>query len=270
MTHLFYYRLLTGFLANFLGKFDLLMLCGDIELNPEPRPYSGQGFPICHWNLNSIAAHNFSKISLLREYNAIHNYHIICLPETYLNHDTLSNSDNLKIPSYELIRVDHPSNQKRGSICIYHKDFLPIKVNNISCLKECLNFSLSVYGKQCNITLIYCSQSQSSEEFDKFLSNFEFLLDYIATRNPFVSIIIGDFNARSNDWCSSDKTSYECKILESLTSQCGFIHVISDPIHILESSSSCIDLIFTSEPNLVMNSGVHSSLHPNCHMQNLT
>ena len=154
MTHLFYYRLLTSFLGNFSGKFDLLMLCGDIESNPGPRPNSGQSFSICHWNLNSIAAHNFSKISLLRAYNAIHNYDIICLSETYLNHDTLSDSDNLKIPGYELIRVDHPSNQKRGGICIYHKDFLPIKVNNVSCLKECFNFSLSVYGKQCNITLI--------------------------------------------------------------------------------------------------------------------
>ena len=158
----------------------------------------------------------------------------------------------MKIPGYELIRVDHPSNQKRGGICIYHKDFLPIKVNNISCLKECLNFSLSVYGKQCNITLIYRSPSQSSEEFDKFLSNFEFLLDYIANRNPFVSIIIGDFNARSSNWFSSDKTTYKGKKLESLTSQCGFKQVISDPTHILESSSSCIDLIFTSQPNLVM------------------
>ena len=196
MTHLFYYELLTSFLANFSEKFDLLMLCGDTESNPGPRPNSGQSFSNCHWNLNSIVAHIFSRISLLRAYNAIHNYDKICLWETYLNHDTLSDNDNLKIPGYELIRVDHPSNQKRGGICIYHKDFLPIKVNNISCLKECLNFSLSVYGKQCNITLIYRSPSQSSEEFDTFLSNFEFLLDHITNLNPLVSIIIGDFNVR--------------------------------------------------------------------------
>ena len=74
---------------------------------------------------------------------------------------------------------------------------------------ECLNFSLSVHGKQCNITLIYRSPSQSSEEFDIFLSNFELLLDYITNRNPFVSIM--HFNARSNNWCSSDKTTYEGK-----------------------------------------------------------
>ena len=74
MPHLFYYRLLTSFLGNFSGKFDLLMLCGDIESNPGPKPNSGQSFSICHWNLNNIAAHIFSKISLLRAYNAIHNY----------------------------------------------------------------------------------------------------------------------------------------------------------------------------------------------------
>ena len=74
----------------------------------------------------------------------------MCLSETYLNHDTLFVNDNLWIPGYKLIMVDHPSNQKRGGICIYHKDLLPIKVNNISCFKECLNFNLSVHGKQYN------------------------------------------------------------------------------------------------------------------------
>ena len=37
--------------------------------------------------------------------------------------------------------------------------------------------------------------------------------------------------------------------------------------HIQTNSSSCIDLIFTDQPNLSMNSGVHSSLRPNCHHQ---
>ena len=63
------------------------------------------------------------------------------------------------------------------------------------------------------ITLIYRSPSQSSEEFDKFLSNFELLLDYIANRNLFVSRIIRDSNARSNSWFSSNKATYEDKNL---------------------------------------------------------
>ena len=43
--------------------------------------------------------------------------------------------------------------------------------------------------------------------------------------------------------------------------------MINEPTHILESSSSCIDLIFTSQPNLITESGVHPSLHPNSHHQ---
>ena len=54
MTHLFYFCLLTSFLANLSGNFEVLMLCGDIESNPGPRHNSGQSFSICHWNLNSI------------------------------------------------------------------------------------------------------------------------------------------------------------------------------------------------------------------------
>ena len=43
--------------------------------------------------------------------------------------------------------------------------------------------------------------------------------------------------------------------------------MIKEPTHILNTSSSYIDLIFTSLPNLIFDSGVHSSLHPNCHHQ---
>ena len=43
--------------------------------------------------------------------------------------------------------------------------------------------------------------------------------------------------------------------------------LINEPTHIQTNSSSCIDLIFTNQPNLSVNSGVHSPLHPNCHHQ---
>ena len=51
--------------------------------------------------------------------------------------------------------------------------------------------------------------------------------------------------------------------------------MINEPIHMLESFSSCIDLIFTScidliftsQANLITESGVHPSLHPNSHHQ---
>ena len=38
-------------------------------------------------------------------------------------------------------------------------------------------------------------------------------------------------------------------------------------MHILPLSASCIDLIFTNQPNLVINSGMHPLLHQYCHNQ---
>lgn len=42
---------------------------------------------------------------------------------------------------------------------------------------------------------------------------------------------------------------------------------INKPTNILNNSSSCIDLIFTSQRNLVTESDVCSSRHLNCHYQ---
>ena len=55
--------------------------------------------------------------------------------------------------------------------------------------------------------------------------------------------------------------------IDAITSQFGLQQLINEPTHLIADSSSCIDLIFTSQPNVVMEFGVHSSLHPNCHHQ---
>ena len=55
--------------------------------------------------------------------------------------------------------------------------------------------------------------------------------------------------------------------IDSVTSTHGLEQLISEPTHILSNSSSFIDLIFTNQPNLVVDSGTHPSLHPNCHHQ---
>ena len=62
---------------------------------------------------------------------------------------------------------------------------------------------------------------------------------------------------------------FQVKTIENktITKQYGLHQVIEEPTHILDNSSTCIDLIFTSQPNLIIESGVHPSLHPNCHHQ---
>ena len=43
--------------------------------------------------------------------------------------------------------------------------------------------------------------------------------------------------------------------------------MIHKSVHVLEPSSSCIDLIYTSQSHLITESGVHPSLHPKSHHQ---
>ena len=99
------------------------------------------------------------------------------------------------------------------------------------------------------------------------LQNLELYLVKATTCNPFLVVVLGDFNAKSCNWCINDKTNSEGAKIDTLTSQNGLHQIIKEPTHILDTSSSCIDLIFTSQPKLAMDSGVHFSLHVNCHHQ---
>ena len=48
-------------------------LSGDIETNPGPaQKNQNKSFSICHWNLNSITAHGYAKVSLLKVYITAH------------------------------------------------------------------------------------------------------------------------------------------------------------------------------------------------------
>ena len=82
-----------------------------------------------------------------------------------------------------------------------------------------------------------------------------------------LSIVTGDFNAKSSSWWCTDIKTIEGSHLYSLTSSIGFSQLINEATHIQTNSTSSIDLIFTNQPNLSGNSGVHSSLHQNCHHQ---
>ena len=70
----YYFESAFIFLLSLLYVFIFLQCHGDIELNPGPRKQKPNYFSVCHWNLNSIAAHNFSKLTQLQAYNSIYKY----------------------------------------------------------------------------------------------------------------------------------------------------------------------------------------------------
>ena len=111
----------------------------------------------------------------------------------------------------------------------------------IQVLNKCLQKDLLLY--------LYKSPTQYQESF---CENFEKILDNLKRNNPFLLVVMGDAN---------DQTSFEGNKCEHITSQLGLSPVINKPKHILDTFSSCIDLFFNFQPNLVIESAVHSSLH---------
>ena len=126
---------------------------------------------------------------------------------------------------------------------------------------------MSIKSKRGYVVSLYRSPSQTQDEFDIFLISFEQLIGDIIAKNPLFVLITDDFNVRSTIWWKNDLSTSEGTQVDSLTTSFGLSQLISDPTHILPNSSSCIDLIFTNQPNLVTESGVHLSLHPKCHYQ---
>ena len=160
---------------------------------------------ICYWNLNSISAHNFIRFSLLCTYISINEINIICLSETYLDLSVSSDNDNLELPGYNLVRADNPTNTKRGGVCIYYHNSLPLKVIDIQFLNECINFEIRIGGKLCSFLCLYRSPSQTRDIFETFADNFELTLDSIINKNPFLIVALDDFNAKTTNWYKNDK-----------------------------------------------------------------
>ena len=117
------------------------------------------------------------------------------------------------------------------------------------------------------IAVTYRSPSQTASKFANFFENFDKCMYQIQLfRSSFV-VILRDFNAKSKSWWNKNITSNEGSQIDSLATTYDLQQLISDPTRILPNSSTCIDLIFTDQPNLVVDSGVHPSLHTNYHLQ---
>ena len=144
------------FICLFFFSF-LVSLSGDVEVNLGPNRTPNEALSICHRNLNSISAHNFARLHLLKAYVTVHKVDIICLSKIYLNSSIPFDDNNLKITGYNLIRSNHPSNSKRGGVCI-KKIFLD----------QCINFQLKIGDKLCRFVALYKSPSQTKDDFCHF------------------------------------------------------------------------------------------------------
>ena len=136
----------------------LLITHGDIETNQGPKSKSSKYFSCCHWNVNSILAHD--KLSLLTAYNSTQHYDIICISETYLD-------------GYSLIRAVHPGNMKRSGVCPYCKENLLLRYIKTEYFVQCLLCRISIQIQTGYLVVTYRSPNENNNKFNESLTNFE-------------------------------------------------------------------------------------------------
>ena len=81
------------------------------------------------------------------------------------------------------------------------------------------------------VVVIYWSPSKSHNEYKDFFFNLEKGINQIKQLKSSLTIILDDFNARSNDWWPDDITSPEGSHINSLITLYGLDQLISDATH---------------------------------------
>ena len=177
------------------------------------------------------------------------------LPETLLD-------------DYTFVPANKPGNTTHGGVRLFYKNSLPAIFRNDLSFDESIVVELKFGLKKIFFTILYRSPSirYTSPEFCAFLSNFKYLHSKIQAENPSATFFTGDFNAHLQFWWPDGDTTSEGIEIENLLTSLGLSQIISEPTNFEPSKNpSCIDLIITDQPNLILDSLTRASLDSFCH-----
>ena len=245
----------------------LLLLSNDIHLNPGPH-FQDNFFNFMSWNLNSLAKDNFQRVRLIEAHNTLFNYDLISICETSLN-------DSVELPEpllddYTFLPANNTANVRHGGVGLLFKNSLPVIVRNDLSFDESIVIELKFGRKKIFFIVLYRSPAfnHNSLEFQAFLSNFKSLHSKIQGENPFAMFFTGDFNAHSQFWWPDGDSNPEGMEFENLFISLGLSQIISEPTNFEPNKNpSCIDLIATDQPNLILDCKTRASLDTYCHHQ---
>ena len=184
-------------------------------------------------------------------------------------------NDTIEIPkilldNFTFINANNAANHRHGGVGLFYKNSLPLKVRDDLSFAESIVIELKIRRKSIFFTILYRSPaaSHNSPEFDKFLNDFKSLYSKINAEKPLAMFFTVDFNAHSMSWWPSGNNTPEGTKLDDLFSSLGLHQLINEPTNFEPNKNpSCIDLIVTDQPNIVLESGTRPSLDPYCHHQ---
>ena len=240
---LHYFDFLDIFLFSYYYKMIIMFSHGDIH--PNPGPSSSSFFNFAHWNLNSLAAHDFARIPILETFAIQENQNLLAITESALKKDVPNNK--IDIDGFSHIRNDLPPNDRCGGVVLYYKNDLPVKNRPELCIPNCIVAEISVARKKIFFLVSYRKPSQTSSDFDQYINNLNEVLDKISNENPHCIIMTGDFNAKNSEWCSEDKTDKFGESMHELFANHGLVQTVKEPTNITSRTKHCIDLVATNQ-----------------------
>ena len=228
----------------------LLLLANDIELNPGPQAQPpSRELTLLHLNVGSLR-HKLDAVMI--ETNTCD---IVTISETWL-HDGDSN-ESLHLPGFNPpIRLDRNGH---GGVAIYVKSDMICRTREDLHVDGLEGIWIETHVEKN--TLLVCSMYRppnSRAAYWRLID--ESIKKASDTAHKFV--ILGDFNSD----CINDQY-YEHYQLLDIIQRNNLTQLINEPTRITATSARCIDLILTSNPELVSESSV---LPPICSDHHLT
>ena len=239
-------------LSTFIGLpiilHSILLLCGDIHLNPGPK---GPDLSVCHCNIRSIR--NPDKVdhiacSLAEEYK------IITLSETWLH--SKSSVSHLSLPNFQRpYRRDRDNDTGYGGVLAWVANDIAAKRRKDLEIRNLEAMWLEIRVK--NIKFLLCTVYRPPNDSTEFWELFQQSLDMAKQSNITSLVITGDLNA--------DPGSPNGRILSQLVETNNLVMHIDEPTRITPSSKSILDQFISNIPLYVRNARVEAPVSTNDH-----
>lgn len=197
---------------------------------------------ICHVNVQSLIARNFTKFHELKQTFVDSKIDIICFTETWLN-STISDR-MISIDGYKLVRNDR--NRQGGGVCMYMRNNLSYKVVSMSSSSsndfsgtEYLNVEIKVGYDKVLLGVVYNPpNTDCTDVLNDILEN--------STINYECSFFVGDFN--TDLLRSSSRSRRFSEMLDAMSYTC----INSQPTFFHQTGCSLLDLLITDAPDVVV------------------
>ena len=223
-------------IAFFLFILGTLLVMAGIEKNPGPNSNKKLSFAI--WNLDSLPAREYARIPLIESFQAEQKLDFFGICETSLT-GNISNEDIfIEGFSPDPIRADKTDGTRNGGVCLYFRENLPIKPRpDLVNIPETIVAEIKLNRKKIFLVLSYRHPNTPIDEFKDYVKSLENIYENINRENPSMTVICGDFNARSPLFWENDAASKEGEIFSNFLISNNMEELINEPTHIRQRFS---------------------------------